>query len=136
MDPVTDTTPAPAAPILNLRRGTITLEIGGQLRTLKFGMNTLAAFGQLHMDSPADFSEQFTKNPLGALRDMVYCALSVTKGNELPADFDLNTSGDWIDELRADNPDAWPQIQQVMLHSLSLGAPNRATLAAATPASA
>ena len=137
-------TPAEVAPVLaptppaavNLRRGTVSVVIGGQLRTLKFGMNTLALFGQLHMDSPADFAEQFTKNTFGALRDMVYCALCVSKGNQLPADFDQSAAGDWLDDLQADAPDDWQQIQAVMLHALSLGSPNRPTLAAATPKSA
>ena len=126
------TTPAPAD--VNLRRGRLTLEIGGQERTLKFGMNTLALFGQLHMDSPGDFAEQFSKNTFGALRDIVYCGLRVVKGNSLPDDFDPETTGDWLDDLKDENPDGWQQIQTVLLHSMSLGAPNRAALAAATPA--
>ena len=128
------TTPAPAD--VNLRRGRLSLQLGGQERTLKFGMNTLALFGQLHMDSPADFAEQFTKNTFGALRDMVYCALRVSKGNNLPPDFDQYMTGEWLDDLQEDNPEGWAQVQSVMLHALSLGNPNRATLAAATPASA
>ena len=128
--------PIPAPADVNLRRGRLTLELGGQERTLKFGMNTLALFGQLHMDSPADFAEQFTKNTFGALRDMVYCALRVSKGNQLPADFDQYLTGEWLDDLQEDNPAGWAQVQAVMLHALSLGNPNRATLAQATPASA
>lgn len=124
---------APAAD-LNLRRGRLTLELGGQERTLKFGMNTLALFGQLHMDTPGDFAEQFSKNTFGALRDITFCALRVAKGNHLPDDFDQETTGDWLDDLRADNPEGWEQIQLVLLHSMSVGTPNRATLAAATPA--
>jgi hypothetical protein len=124
---------APAAD-LNLRRGRLTLELGGQERTLKFGMNTLALFGQLHMDTPGDFAEQFSKNTFGALRDITFCALRVVKGNHLPDDFDQETTGDWLDDLRADNPEGWEQIQLVLLHSMSVGTPNRATLAAATPA--
>ena len=85
---------------------------------------------------PADFAEQFTKNTFGALRDMVYCALRVSKGNNLPPDFDQYLTGEWLDDLQEDNPAGWAQIQTVMLHALSLGNPNRATLAAATPASA
>ena len=127
-------TPTPAPADINLRRGRLTLELGGQERTLKFGMNTLALFGQLHMDTPGDFSDQFSKNTFGALRDMVFCALRSVKGNSLPDDFDQDMTGEWLDDLKIDNPDGWQQIQEVLLHSMSLGAPNRATLAAATPA--
>ena len=125
-------TTAPAD--VNLRRGRLTLEIGGQARTLKFGMNTLALFGQLHMDAPGDFAAQFSTNPFGALRDITFCALRVVKGNNLPDDFDQETTGDWLDDLKEDNPDGWQQIQEVLLHSMSVGTPNRATLAAVTPA--
>ena len=108
------TTPQP-----NARRGEVQAEIGGQLRTLKFGMNTTIAFGQLHSDSPLDFSTIFLTNPLLGLRDMAYCGLLARRAdNNLPDDFGPELVGDWIEDM--EQPD-WDLVKTVMSHSLSPG---------------
>ncbi len=111
--------PAPVA----TSRGLLTVAIGGRERTLKFGMNTLAAYGALHTDSPGDFGTQFTQNPIQALIDMTYCALRVRAAdNELPEDFSPATVGDWIDELPQG---VWEQIRTTMMGAMVPGNPTK-----------
>lgn len=102
-------------------RGLIAVEIGGQLRTFKFGMNSLSAYSQLHSGSPGDFGDQFAKDPIGAVRDLAYCGLLSRKAdNNLPEDFSPETVGDWIDEM----PQAeWNEVQKVMFASVTVGNP-------------
>ena len=109
----------PKATTTTPTRGLIQVEIGGQLRTFKFGMNTLSNFSQLHSGKPGDFGDQFTKDPIGALRDLAYCGLLTRRSeNDLPEDFTPETVGDWIDEMpQAD----WDQVRTVMMGALALG---------------
>ncbi|MGY2133654.1 hypothetical protein ACW9KT_15600 [Hymenobacter sp. HD11105] len=117
------------APEVNTRRGVITVEIGGEMRTFKFGMNTLSAYARLHKDLPGDFSEQLSQDLIGALRDMAYCGLQVRKNeNNLPEDFSPEMLGDWIDEMYQGD---WDLVQSTMLGAMALGNPNRATLSKA-----
>ena len=108
------TIPQPAT-----RRGEINVEMGGALRTLKFGMNTIIAFSELHAGRPDEFSQLFFTNPLLALRDMTYCALLLRRDvNGLPEDFSRETAGDWIEDM---DQDVWDQVQAVMSASLTPG---------------
>jgi hypothetical protein len=114
---------------MNLRRGEIELELGGAKRLLKFGMNTLSEFSLMYFDSPGDFTIQFQKNPMGALRDITYCALKVrASANNLPEDFNNLMVGDWLDEAPQDD---LAKLMEVMTHSMSLGNPTRQNLSKA-----
>lgn len=125
----------PPAPQPATRRGEIQVEIGGQLRTLKFGMNTTIAFGQLHADGPLDFSHLFATNPLLGLRDMTYCGLLMRRAdNELPTDFSPELVGDWIEDMEQDE---WNRVQACMTSNLTPGKkqpdPTATATAKATP---
>lgn len=109
-------------------RGLLTVAIGGRERTLKFGMNTLAAYAELHTGSPGDFGTQFSKNPVQAMIDMTYCALYIKKNvNELPGPgesedypdgFCTGMVGDWIDEMAQED---WQSIQKTMMEAMVPG---------------
>ena len=111
-------TPTPAT---TTTRGLIEMEIGGEKRTFKFGMNSLSAFSQLYSGKPGDFATQLGQDPAGAMRDLAYCGLLTRKAdNNLPEDFSPETVGDWIDEMpQAD----WNAVQTVMLGALTVGNP-------------
>lgn len=119
-----------STPQVNQRRGVVEIEFGGRLRTFKFGMNTLVAFGQLYADTPGEFGEQFTKNPILALRDMAYCGLLVRKAeNDLPENFSSEMVGEWVDEM--ERQEDWQLVVDTMLGAMALGNPNRANLSKA-----
>lgn len=100
-------------------RGTLTVAIGGRERTLKFGMNTLAAYANLHTGSPGDFGSQFSQNPIQAMIDMTYCGLQAKASeNELPEEFSPYVVGDWIDELAQED---WERIKTVMMGAMVPG---------------
>jgi hypothetical protein len=103
----------------NPRRGEIDLEIGGAKRTLKFGMNTMIIFGDMHTNSPDDFSQVFQKNPILAIRDMTYSGLLARKAqNDLPEEFTPELVGDWIDEMPQNGMNV---IAKAILEAMGLG---------------
>lgn len=78
--------------------GTITANIGGHNRVLKFNLNANYEFCKMHgltQDGVMDyFSDQ--KN-VTAIRDMIYCALKVADLSEgKTVDYNEYTVGEWI----------------------------------------
>lgn len=109
-------------PQLAARRGLVQVEIGGKLRTFKFGMNALIAFSDLYTGAPTDFAEQLDKNIFLTLRNMAYCGLVArAEENELPEDFSSEMVGDWVDEMAQQD---WALVQSAILGAMALGNPS------------
>jgi len=109
---------APAA----TRRGEITVEIGGQPRTFKFGMNALGAYSELRPSQAVEsLLSAMQTNPIRFFVDMAYCGLQQRAAdNALPEGFAPETVGDWIDEMpQAD----WNKVRDVMTAALMPGKP-------------
>lgn len=83
-----------------IKTGETSIEMGGQVRPLKFGTNATAIFCELHDLALADVGEAFKKLTMTQLRDLIYgCAAS---GHRLriktEPDFTPFDVGDWLDE--------------------------------------
>lgn len=103
------------------RRGLIEVEIGGRVRHLKFGMLTLLTFGQLQSTTPSpdDFDKHLVHDEVQALVQMTYCGLLARKqDNDLPSDFSLEMTAEWIDDLSLAE---WSVIQGAILEAMASG---------------
>jgi hypothetical protein len=81
----------------------IQLELGGELRTLKFSMGTLKFIGELIGSDPLSFGAGITENP-GRLYDMVKTIvhagmLQYAKSNKQNVGFNSDDVDDWVSDL-------------------------------------
>ena len=78
--------------MISKQKNSITLNIGGAERTLKFGMNTQERYlSEIPKVQNAD--NYFTQKKL-----IIYCGLLIGEKDKLPKDFSLEMLGDWIDD--------------------------------------
>lgn len=79
---------------------TISLNIGGQERMLKFSMDTLEMF----MNESKKFGDSGLTNPITRLKLLFYCGLVIgdKKTKTLPEDFNIDDVSDWISECDQD----------------------------------
>jgi len=97
-------------------RGVISLEIGDEIRWMKFGLDASREFSKLVQReygiqrlSPTDFHTRYLLNPDLAIVELIYCAITMyeklvdegklKKKNKLPPDFSLSTVDEWIYEF-------------------------------------
>lgn len=88
---------------MNAIKGESQIEIGGKVRSLKFGTNATALFCELHKIGLGQFASVFSADNLtpAHYRDLIYCALvSGARKNKEAVDFTTEDVGDWIDDLR------------------------------------
>ena len=81
--------------------GVITVKLGGQKRSLKFGTNSTAKYCEVRKCSLDDYLKDMKfKNTDGSeVRDLIFSALwAYNVTNDLETDFNTFTVGDWIDE--------------------------------------
>ena len=81
--------------------GIITVNLGGQKRSLKFGTNSTAKYCDIRNCSLDDYLNdmKFEAMKGSEIRDLIFSALwayNVTK--DIETDFNTFTVGDWIDE--------------------------------------
>lgn len=87
---------------MNAIKGESQIEIGGKVRSLKFGTNATALFCELHKIGLGGFATLFSAENLtpAHYRDLIYCALvSGARKNKEAVDFSPEDVGDWIDDL-------------------------------------
>ena len=87
---------------MNAIKGESQIEIGGKVRSLKFGTNATALFCELHKIGLSGFASTFSAENLSPAhyRDLIYCALvSGARKNKEAVDFNAEDVGDWIDDL-------------------------------------
>jgi hypothetical protein len=81
--------------------GTITSNIGGRVRVLKFNLNANYEFCKMHKLKQEDVMPFFTDAlNVTAIRDMIYCALlsaDLEDGKQI--DYNQYTVGSWIAEM-------------------------------------
>lgn len=85
---------------MNPLRGETQVEMGGRLRTLKFGTNATALFCNMHKVGLGGFGTLFSADNItpAHYRDLIYCALvSGQRGKDV--DFTPEDVGDWIDDM-------------------------------------
>ncbi len=81
--------------------GVITVQLGGQERSLKFGTNSTAKYCEVRKCSLDDYlNDMKFENIKGSeVRDLIFCALwAFNVTNDLETDFNTFTVGDWIDD--------------------------------------
>jgi len=83
---------------MTVSKNSIDLNIGGAVRTLKFGMNTQEFF--INETTKGEGKNLDLTNPITKKKFLIYCGLIVgDRGkNILPINFDLDMLGDWIDD--------------------------------------
>lgn len=81
--------------------GTITANIGGHNRVLKFNLNANYEFCKMHSLTQDQVMDFFTDSMnVTAIRDMIYCALKVADLSAGRAiDYNEFTVGEWISEM-------------------------------------
>ncbi len=79
--------------------GSITTELGGQQRTLRFGINALNMMTQELDIKDNDISKLFSIG-MSALPTFIYCGLYADyRSRKADVDFDKWDVGDWLDDL-------------------------------------
>jgi hypothetical protein len=80
-------------------KATLTVNMGGEVRTLKFGTNATALFCQRHGIGLSEMARQFQPDTISPLhyRDLIWSAL-VSGGSDCTPE----QVGDWIDEMEQD----------------------------------
>lgn len=98
-------------------RGEITLPIGGDTYTVRFGLRFLRAFtSQRGTDSPADALASLETAPIEALLDMITLGVKLAvPADKLPAGFDADALADVLDGL---SPDAQQQVFAVLIDAI------------------
>lgn len=108
--------------------GTITANIGGHNRVLKFNLNANYEFCKLHKLTP-DEVYGFVTDPLNvtAIRDMIYCAAisADLEAGRVP-EYNQYTVGEWISEM----PQA--ELERIILGSADANATGKGKKKAAT----
>jgi len=85
--------------------GVITVKLGGQKRSLKFGTNSTARYCEIRKCSLDDYIKDmdFDNLKAGVVRDLIYSALwAYNVTNNIETDFNTFNVGDWIDEADKD----------------------------------
>lgn len=95
---------------MNIFRGEVEVEIGGEKRLIKFGTNASAKFCEMH---GKDLHEiQIHK---GTIRDLIYAGLFAgAKKQKKEVTFDEYDVGDWLDEIPQEEAN---RIEQAMINS-------------------
>lgn len=81
--------------------GTITANIGGRVRTLKFNLNANYEFCKMHNLTQDEVMTYFTDaHNVDAIRDMIYCALKAADlADGRAVDYNPYKVGEWIQEM-------------------------------------
>ena len=86
---------------MNLFRGEVEVELGGEKRLVKFGLNQLALFTEKTGKSLDEVSFG-----IGDLRLLIWSALYAgAKKQDKPFDIDEWTVGDWLDDISQEDFD-------------------------------
>jgi hypothetical protein len=108
-----------AAPQFDSTTGEITLQLGGQPRTLAFNMGTLIQFSSLYKGGLQEALGSFADNEVLALSRLSYFALRARKHlNDLPAYFDEDIATEWIGALLLQDPEGLTALTAALAKSL------------------
>jgi hypothetical protein len=83
-------------------RATVTAQMGGAKRLIKFGTNATDLFCNLYGIGLSEIAEILKTPRPGHYRDLIWSGLVAGVGGEDKADFSRFDVGDWIDEMPQD----------------------------------
>lgn len=84
----------------NTQRGRVTVSLGGQTRSLRFGLAFMLAYTEAHKVDVGELHQRLTTDPFRSLIDMAVVAIRKDDPQALPADpaAAADTVADWLDE--------------------------------------